>query len=290
MMIAANDSTTASPSVADFLGTSTSTAAAPPPPPPPSPPLPSADPLAASDPPATAGLDTASATSAPVALSAPTSPLQPAIADTQHGRESIDWQKANDEILAGLNLAQEFSALGIELTANNLAPDDGWVECWAWSRPHGDSPSAAVNVRTGWYRDLGGTGQKLSFWDLLVALGKFTDWKSARDAYAKKVGKPIGKARTPADSLTFRPWNQSLVAQWCGLHKQGITPEAVLLAGGRLATYHFCGDWTVIALPMFGENLTAADPVGWVLYEVGGRKLPIGWDVNGGLKGQRLGG
>lgn len=76
----------------------------------------------------------------------------------------------------------------------------------------------------------------------------------------------------PNEHLTFQPWNPMLAGLF-PLNKSGITLAGVLACHGRLATYR--KQHPVIALPIWGEQLTAADPVGWVLYHLMGKELPV---------------
>jgi hypothetical protein len=188
-----------------------------------------------------------------------------------------DWQALNEKILAGLDLQAEFAALGIDIT--NQPKSDGWAECHAVGRADGstdENPSAAVNCISGRYRDLGGEGLSLSLYDLAVHVRRFVRWQDARDYYAAKAGVKLeanGKGpRDPAEHLAFMSWSAGLVSLWCRT-KSGVTPEAVQASGGRLARYR--DQYTVIALPVFGPGFTAADPIGWVLYNTTGRELPI---------------
>jgi putative DNA primase/helicase len=81
-----------------------------------------------------------------------------------------------------------------------------------------------------------------------------------------------GKQRSdPAEHLVFRDWNDCLVELW-RMHKPPITMDAVRAFGARLATYR--RQWQVIAIPIWGELLNHADPVGWILYPLNGRTLP----------------
>ena len=185
--------------------------------------------------------------------------------------KQTDWQSVNAEILSKLDLLAEFEALGVDVTGQ--PKESGWVECHAVGRED-STPSAAVNVQSGRYRDLGGDGLSLSFYDLAVFQKRFTRWQDARDHYANKAGVKIDAkvTRDPAEHLVFQPWAEGLVALWCR-HKTGVMPEAVQAAGGRLARYR--DQYTVVALPIFGPQFTDADPIGWVLCNVTGRNLPI---------------
>lgn len=85
--------------------------------------------------------------------------------------------------------------------------------------------------------------------------------------------------RDPAEHLTFLPWSDLQALYWC-LTKPPITPQALLACGARLARYR--NQWTVIALPVWGEYLNTPDPatslprepVGWCMYNVTGGLLP----------------
>jgi len=87
----------------------------------------------------------------------------------------------------------------------------------------------------------------------------------------KSNGKNGKRKAHPTDQLDFLPWNDTLAVIWCA-SKPPITPEAVQLAGGRLARYY--GQYTVVAFPVWGPKLAQADPVGWCVYNVFGKPLP----------------
>jgi Tfp pilus assembly protein PilV len=187
-----------------------------------------------------------------------------------------DWQSINASILAALDLQAEFAALGVEFTEHTPGPD-GWLACWAVNRPHGNGPSAACNLKGGRYRDLGGSGASLSLWDLAVQQGRHSRWQDARTAYAAKAGVELpgdgeGSSRDPAEHLAFQPWNHVLAALFCR-HKPGVTPEAIQAAGGRIARYR--DQYSVVALPIFGMAGTEGDPVGWVIWNLTGKELPV---------------
>lgn len=85
--------------------------------------------------------------------------------------------------------------------------------------------------------------------------------------------KPEGKNKKvdPAKDLEFLPWSQILVAMWAK-KKGGITVEGVKRSGAKLARYQ--GEFTVIAVPVWGPQLNKADPIGWALYNTSGGDLP----------------
>lgn len=190
---------------------------------------------------------------------------------TAHGSKNTAEQ-FNEDILRGLDIAAEYRALGVELVG---AGGDGkeWVSCWAYGRPHGDSPSAEINVVTGRYKDFGGDGRNVSLWDFAAFTGRFADWKEARNFFANKAGIEAPKKKRnkrPDKDLVWLPWNEVLVGLWC-VCKPPITTEAVQANGGRLARY--LDRYTVIALPVYPDG-RLGEPCGWVLWNATGRELP----------------
>ena len=75
----------------------------------------------------------------------------------------------------------------------------------------------------------------------------------------------------PAAHLVFRDWNECLISLWL-MNKPPITLDAVRSFGARLATYR--SQWQVVAIPIWGELLDQADPVGWIIYPLNGRTIP----------------
>lgn len=100
---------------------------------------------------------------------------------------------------------------------------------------------------------------------------------SNADANYKANGRDHSDGSDPAEFLQFQEWDESgdlLAGYWC-LTKKPITLAAIKLCGGKLARYsHFDREFSVIALPVWGEQLTAAAPVGWSLYNATGAGLP----------------
>lgn len=209
------------------------------------------------------------------------------------------------EILSRLDVAAEFSALGVRVSGTPRA--SGMVSCYAWGRDD-RKPSAWINIRSGYYGDSGGADAPAftcSLFDLAVRAGKFADWQEARKAYAEKVSVAIGKERRAPgggggrgkdktdwrEKLEFQEWtapgNEILLLRWCAEFKKGTTPESVKAAGGRLAYWPCWIDrktgekrrtrdcHQVIAIPCYGSWLLDADPVAWVLWDVLGREFDV---------------
>ncbi len=98
-------------------------------------------------------------------------------------------------------------------------------------------------------------------------------WLTGRNfgEVARLVGSLLGiekgskEKADPTEHLDWIEWNESLVALWC-LSKKPIIPEAIKLAGGRLATYR--KQYTVIALPVWVGH--RQNVVGWRIYNIRG--------------------
>lgn len=88
---------------------------------------------------------------------------------------------------------------------------------------------------------------------------------------------PASKSLDPAKDLDWMPWSTDLAALFL-MHKQGITEEALLATGARMARYK--NTYTVIAWPIIGSNLKTSEPVGWVIANFNGSLLPV-WNKDG---------
>lgn len=105
--------------------------------------------------------------------------------------EPVDWIRVKDSILSKLDLSAEYQALGLRFTAS--APDAaGWRECRAMGRPD-NKPSAAVNMKTGLYHDMGGGGCTLNFFDFALKYGSFGSWINTIQHFSKQTGVELGK-------------------------------------------------------------------------------------------------
>lgn len=105
--------------------------------------------------------------------------------------------------------------------------------------------------------------------DFLAAAKRIADYLGVE---AESNGKSRKRKADPVKDLEFVEWDELRVAMWCGIHKKGIEPAALKRVGARCARYY--KQHQVIAIPVWGQKLTAADPVGWVLYASGGGTLP----------------
>lgn len=192
---------------------------------------------------------------------------------------SISWGDYDRQILDLLDIESAYRALGIQFTSSRPT-GSGWLACWAIDRPHGNNPSAAVNVgngeQRGRYRDLGGIGESLNLWEFAAKYGQFNnDWRAARKHYAEQanVPSPRGAEPTgPADRLDFYAWCNGTIENWV-TSKGQVSAEAARLCGARMAMYpkrcHPNHIQNVLAFPVFPvPGLTESEPCGWVITDL----------------------
>lgn len=107
-------------------------------------------------------------------------------------------------------------------------------------------------------------GRGIEFPDALTEVAKYL-------GVDPTAGEPAKPKADPAEHLDWRPWNDLLIVGWIRT-KPPITAEAVQAAGGRIARYR--DQYTVIAIPIWGQQLDAVDPVGWAMMNITGGTLP----------------
>lgn len=146
------------------------------------------------------------------------------------------------------------------------------------------------------FRSQNGDGFSFVQWmdgnrDFLAAVAKVAEYIGITPEQSAP-GKPGGKAAKkrkgkkneetgefeaadPESQLEFQPWNDSIVSLLWLPTKPPITLAALKRCHARLANCQQGNKHVpVIALPIWGEQLTAAKPVGWCLYHLGGKMLP----------------
>jgi len=193
-------------------------------------------------------------------------------------------------ILAGLDIAAEYRALGLTLKSDTPRAS-GKIEAYAAFREDSKA-SAWIDVNSGLYGDSGSQEKAMSIFDFAIQKGTFPDFKSCYSHYAKVAGVEFKasqskKKNSPDDLLQFENWsegNDTLINLWCMKCKPGITLESVKEAGGKPA-YWPCwknddgvkqrGRNKVIALPCYGEHKLDQPPQAWVIWSINGRLLEI---------------
>lgn len=100
------------------------------------------------------------------------------------------------------------------------------------------------------------------------------DFATSLNKVAHHLGvSPQRRKNQPDKDLEFLNWIPAHAKVFCK-KKPPITPEAIQAIGGRFARYR--GQYTVIAIPVWGPSFNEADPVGWILYRADGGELPRG--------------
>lgn len=145
-----------------------------------------------------------------------------AVAEADSALPAIDWDALHGQILARLDVAAEFAALGVEFT--RPAPNaKGVRECRAIDRPDRD-PSAFVNVATGVYHDSGGGGATLDLFRFALRHGggRFGRYADVVRYYADKAGVPFGAVRYGSRGKVLEaiyPYHDALDRLVFGVHR-----------------------------------------------------------------------
>lgn len=198
-------------------------------------------------------------------------------------KPEIKWQEVNNQILRSLDIEAEYRSLGVNITGNSPS-SSGWLQCRAIGRED-RSPSAAINVGDdanlrGRYKDLGGSGESLSFWDFAARHGQFGTWQEARRHYAEKAGMLKKLPKTDQESLDQKldpaTWNRLLIRGF--LKQYGETnEESVRLCGGQIFKYPKKSNSPqyVIGFPCYGKLGVDSDICGYVIQRTDGSKLSL---------------
>ena len=109
-----------------------------------------------------------------------------------------NWQAIDREILQRLDIRGEAEARGVLFAAKEPS-ESGWLSCHAVDRADAN-PSAAIcvsgeNGQLGRYKDHGGDGKSCNFWELCVLMGRFDNWREAREHYAARAGVTLPKTK-----------------------------------------------------------------------------------------------
>jgi hypothetical protein len=188
--------------------------------------------------------------------------------------QTDDWKKVTDSILAGLDIAAEYEAMGVRF-ADGGPRASGWRSCHAVGRED-RNPSAEVCVGSGpgrgRYRDYGdGTKESIGLFDFAAdVVGRFPCWRLAREHFAAKAGVELPKseeAGRPKDSFRFRQSIAPGILRLFCRAKTGILPSAILECGALGANWPSSQpierQQGVLAFPCWGPDGFSADPVGY---------------------------
>lgn len=198
----------------------------------------------------------------------------------------FNWTALINDILAATNLEQEYTLILGDRVVGKAANANGWITCWAINRPRGNSPSAAFNVRTGVYKDHGGGGECLSFFDFACRYGSppeggsYEKWLDVVKHYAKlaklsnRLPKKIRTDGSTYESFEFFPDFQTV--QVFGLLKRYapvVTERGLRLCGAKLTRWPKSSPEPqyLATFALYGPLLTDASPRGYAsLSAVGG--------------------
>jgi P4 family phage/plasmid primase-like protien len=147
---------------------------------------------------------------------------------------------------------------------NGPCPKCGGKDRWRVFKDF-DQTGAGVCNRCGKFAD----GLSVVRWMRGVTLSESIALVAESINLVGTTAKPV----KPVDAnLTFRDWNESLFAIW-QQKKPGITQEAILACGGRMAKYR--NKYSVLAIPIYGPADHAHQkPIGYSLYNLTGGTLP----------------
>lgn len=152
------------------------------------------------------------------------------------GNNGQDLKTHKAEILARLDIAAEYTALGVEFT--QPGPNaKGWRECRARGREDRD-PSAAVNLKSGHYKSYGEGAESLTFWDFAVKYGNFGDFQAVLRHFEAKVG--LGRQPPPASTKSARTDDGAHAPKGrrgASTFKAAVAFEARRIAGKKVAQW-----------------------------------------------------
>lgn len=187
------------------------------------------------------------------------------------------WKALREETLLNLDIRQTYEGFGVKFTGK--VSSSNWAECHAFGRED-KSPSAAVNLTTGVYKDFG--GDRLSIFDFMMTHGKAASWQEAQEILAKSVGlaKKIpkkSKAKRPEEQLGFTS-KFTLVSVVPMARQYGIDPRAIEMTGARIARYPASSQepQIVCAFPVYDSiGLLEKPPESYVLQSGSGQPIMV---------------
>lgn len=148
------------------------------------------------------------------------------------------WNQAKNDVLASLNLLEEFQSLGIKV--HGQTPNaKGWISVHALGREQ-KTPSAGINVgdgeMRGRYKDFS-VGKAIGFFDF-VSLAKGVDYRTALSFYAKKTGVKLPESEDDSPREKFDQFKATFsVLSYYARGKQGITEEGLAKLGAFVARW-----------------------------------------------------
>lgn len=188
-------------------------------------------------------------------------------------------EQIKEEVLASLDIQAEYAAIGLKFPTGARVRESGWIQAYAMGRED-KSPSAAINVNTGCYKDSGSVGRTLSFWDAQAEFGPHLSWFDALKHYADaaKIKLPKQHKETALDQVEICGHLNPMNTKFFLRANPQFRLEDLQRAGCRLARYpkKSPSPFYCIAFPFYGPQLTDSPHRGWVLQADDGRPLQDG--------------
>jgi len=145
-----------------------------------------------------------------------------------------------------IDVEEECKAWGLEFTGNVSAA--GFAECRAVDRDD-RNPSAAVNVSTGYYKDLG-PGPSFPFFRLGVEYGPYSSFHECQKSLAKKYKVKMPKSGGGKSFWGNVKWKTLTETKSIGLRKElGLNQETLELTGATAGL--IMGDQAAVIFPVF---------------------------------------
>ena len=181
------------------------------------------------------------------------------------------WAEYYQTVIEATDIKATAESWGVEFTGHTS--EAGWAECRAINRED-QNPSAAVNLHTGYYKDLGG-GPSYPFFRFGVEYGPYQTVADCCDELAK-AAKLLSKKPKSRKGESFlakmrpKPWHPVAVSGLCRELK--ITPKTLEMVGAGLAIVNF--DDVAVTLPVYDAERGFDAPLkGTVVRSASGGKI-----------------
>ena len=167
------------------------------------------------------------------------------------------WTKFRIDLMEQIDFAELYTSLGLEITSER--PDQkGWLQAKSHKNFGGpdNRPSAAINIRTGWYQDFRADKQ-MSIFDFMVEIGEASRFTDAQKKLSDKYGvKPPNLSKNhPEYGVKWQDWKDELAVRY--EKNSPITVAALKATGAQMCTYY---DEPSFAWTVYDEKLM---PVGY---------------------------
>jgi len=203
----------------------------------------------------------------------------------------------DSDVIGALDIPAEYAAMGVRMNGQ-AASADGWMSVHAIGREDRNA-SAAINLQTGRYKDHGGDGESLSFFDFAAKYGNLGDWRKARDHFAEKAGLKRHKGKVSKSKAAKKeqlaknaqkieailPQSTDIVLGLLAKAKPPITLEGIKQCGGVPVRW-----FNTVCVRFDGRDpINNTEPTAIVLCRNDGKPFPA-WKTIGERKTHTIGG